>query len=193
MIRKPSNWNEVQEYTEFQKLPLGAYVCRVKRSMVQDNDYGSQLVLLYDIVEGEYSGFYNKDFQNNQNKDKKWKGVLRIWLPKDDGSESDEMTKRSFKGFVTSVEKSNPGYQFDWNETSLVGKMLGVLYRNEEYDYQGRQGWTARPFRALSVDSVREGKFKLPKEKPLKDASRTVARLVNDGYTEVSDDDDLPF
>lgn len=192
MIKKPSNWNQVQEFTTSEKLPLGAYVCKVKKSVVQDNAYGSQLLLMYDVAEGDYKDFYAKDFQNNQNENKKWKGVLRVWLPTDDGSDKDEITKRTFKGVVTSFEKSNSGYKFDWNEASLVGKMVGILYRNEEYDIEGRQGWSARPFRAISVDSVREETFKLPKDKPL--TSKPANNALNSGWTDITDsDDDLPF
>ena len=62
MIRKPTNWNEVQEYADRQKLPLGAYVCKVKQVRIQDNSYGSQLCLLFDIIEGEFAHFFKKDF-----------------------------------------------------------------------------------------------------------------------------------
>ena len=200
MIRKPNNWNEVQEFTDRPKLPLGAYVCKVKKTVIQSTDYGAQLCVLFDIVEGQHKGYFYNDFKANQNQDKKWKGVLRQWLPKDDGSEKDEWTKSSFKGMVTSFEKSNPGYQFDWNEASLVGKLIGILFRNEEWEYDGKTGWAVRPFKAISVDSVRSGEFTLPKDKPLK-------KKVDFGYSydansgfgdsqfaDLDDDDgELPF
>ena len=167
MIRRPNNWNEVKEFNDRQKLPLGAYVCKVKRSAVQANEFGEQLCIVFDIVEGEFSGFFNDDFKNNNSENKKWKGVLRMFIPKDDGSEKDEWTKRSFKGMVTAFEKSNPGYKWNWDEASLTGKLIGILFRNEEWEYDGKTGWTVRPFRAISVDSVRSGDFTLPKDKPL--------------------------
>lgn len=171
MIKQPNNWNEVQEITERQKLPLGAYVCNVINAQVQDNGYGEQLCIVFDIAEGEYAGFYKKEFAANTMENKKYKGVLRMFLPKHDGSEQDEWTKRTLKGLVTAFEKSNPGYKWNWNEQSLVGKNIGVLYRNEEWEYEGKTGWTARPFRAISTDSVRSGEFTLPKDKPLKNKS----------------------
>ena len=194
MIRKPNNWNEVQEFSDRQKLPLGAYVCKVKQSRVQDTDYGSQLALLFDITEGEYAGFFQKDYAGNTAQDKKWRGVLRVWLPKDDGTDNDEITKRTFKGMTTSFEKSNPGYQWDWNENSLVGKTVGILFRNEEWDYNGKSGWAVRPFRAISADTVRNEEFTLPKDKPLKNKQTAAPAYPNpnNGYTEV-DDEELPF
>ena len=194
MIKKPMNWDNVQEIGERKTLPLGAYVCKVKQVRVQDNSYGSQLALLFDIAEGEHAGFYNQDFTANTDPNKKWKGLLRVWLPKDDGSDKDELTKRIFKGFVTAFERSNPGYRWDWNENSLAGKTIGIMYRNEEWDYEGKHGWAVRPFKAISADTVREGNYTLPKDKPLSNGSSTTVAPANvpAGYTEV-DTEELPW
>lgn len=197
MIRRPNNWNEVQEFAERPKLPLGAYVCKVKKAVVQNNSYGDQLCLLFDIAEGEHKGFYDEEFKLNTQKDKKWKGVLRVWIPKDDGSEKDELTKRAFKGVVTSFEKSNPGYQWNWDENSLAGKMIGVLFRDEEWEYNGKRGWAVRPFRALSADTVRNGEYTIPEEKPLKNKDSGSGGFASYGsnqtFTEIEDDGELPF
>lgn len=196
MIRKPNNWENVQEFSERKTLPLGAYVCRVKQVRVQDNSYGSQLAILFDIAEGEHSGFFAHDFETNTLENKKWKGVLRVWLPKDDGSDKDEITKRILKGFVSAFEQSNLGYHWDWNENSLVGKTIGILFRNEEWDYQGKHGWAVRPFKALPAGVVREGSYTIPEDKPLNGKPNASAAVppanVPAGYTEV-EDDDLPF
>ena len=171
MIRKPNNWNEVKEFSDRPKLPLDAYVCKVRKAVVQSTDYGDQLCILFDIADGEFKDFFKKDFDSSTVENKKWKGVLRQFIPRDDGSEKDEWTKSSFKGLTTSFEKSNPGYQWNWDENSLAGKFIGILFRNEEWEYDGKTGWAVRPFRGLSVDSVRSGEYTLPKDKPLKNKS----------------------
>lgn len=168
MIRQPDNWNEVKEFTERKTLPLGAYVCKIINAEVQGNTYGEQLCIVFDIAEGEHAGFFKQEFNANTFENKKYKGVLRLWLPKYNGDPNDEMTKRVLKGLVTSVEKSNPGYKWNWEEKSLVGRYVGILFRNEEWDYNDKQGWAVRPFRAISTDSVRAGDYTLPKDKPLK-------------------------
>ena len=208
MIKQPSNGNNVKEFSNRAKLPLGAYVCQVKQCRVQDNDYGSLLAVLFDICEGEYKGFFAEDYAANQQQDKKWKGVLRVWLPKDDGSEKDEFTKSVLKGMTTAFESSNTGYKWDWQEKSLEGKRVGILFRNEEWEYNGSTGWAVRPFRAISVESVTEGRFTIPKDKPLakkceinyQTASAayqtpvsTYAPTANaGGYVQV-EDEELPF
>ena len=110
-------------------------------------------------------------------------------------------TKSSFKGMVTSFEKSNPGYQWNWDEASLSGKLVGILFRNEEWEWDGKSGWAVRPFRAISIDSVRSGDFTIPKDKPLK--SKTSNQSLSDiffpqserpqTFAEIEDNGDLPF
>lgn len=198
MIKKPQNWENVQVMSDRVKLPLGAYVCKVMKAAVEGNQYGEQLLLGFDIAEGDYKDYFRQDFNANQNQNKKWRGILRLWLPKDDGSDKDEITKRIFKGLVTSVEKSNPGYSFNWDEQSMVGKTVGIMFRNEEWDYEGKTGWAVRPFRAVSADTVRSGDYTLPKDKPLAnkpmgDANDTVFISHQGGYTQVDADPDFPF
>ena len=204
MIRRPNNWNEVQEFSDRPKLPLGAYVCKIRKAVVQHSAYGEQLCLLFDIADGEYKGFFEEDFKANTRADKKWKGVLRQFIPRDDGSEKDEWTKSAFKGLITSIEKSNMGYQWNWDEASLAGKYVGILFRNEEWEWEDKTGWAVRPFKAISIDSVKSGDFRLPKDKPLK--NKSVASSFNydtsaydyapqsTGFAEIDDSDgDLPF
>lgn len=208
MIKRPNNWDTVKEFSDRPKLPLGAYVCKIKKAVVQSNDYGEQLCILFDIVEGDFKDFFDGEFKTDTRADKKWKGVLRQFVPLDNGSEKDEWTKSSFKGLTTSVEKSNPGYQWNWDENSLAGKLIGILFRNEEWEYEGKTGWAVRPFRAISIDSVRSGDFTIPKDKPLKNkaaapgygdtpsygAYSAGGEYSGGGFTEIKDDDgDLPF
>ena len=181
MINRPKNWDNVQAFSNRPKLPVGAYVCKVKQAVVQSTDYGDQLCVLFDIVDGEYAGYYESDFTSRQQQDKKWKGILRQFLPKDDGSEKDEWTKSSFKGFTTAFETSNRGYQWDWDEKSLVGKEVGIIYRNEEWEYEGKTGWAARPFRACSID---EDTYNQP---------TYTEQVSTNSFTELDDDGDLPF
>lgn len=202
MITKPKNWENVKAFAERRKLPVGAYVCRIKQSVVKTESYGTQLCLLFDIEDGEFAGYYQDDFDHNQNDDKKWKGVLRYFVPTDDGSERDEWTKSRFKGLITAIEESNRGYVFDWDERSLKGRVLGIVFRNEEWEYDGKTGWTARPFLAISADSVADGTFTIPKDKPLKNKAAAPgfgfpapAAPASSGFAEMPDynDSDVPF
>lgn len=203
MIRKPNDWETVQAFDDRRKLPVGAYVCKIIQAVVRDSDYGEQLNIVFDISEGEYAGFYKASFDGSQREDKKWKGVLRQFLPKDDGSEKDGWTKSSLKGLITSIEESNPGYTWNWDERTLSGKSVGIIFRNVEWEYNGKTGWVTRPFRACSIDTVYDGSYNLPEDKPLKNAaaptfypvetSATAPAPVNDYALYGDDDGNLPF
>lgn len=168
MITKPNNWENVRAFNDRQRLPVGAYVCTIKQAVVKQTSYGDQLCILFDISSGDWAGYYQEDYDSNQREERKWKGVLRQFLPKNDGSDKDEWAKSLLKGLTTAVEQSNRGYSWNWDEKSLAGKEIGILMRNEEWEYNGKHGWAVRPFRAISVESIEDATFTIPKDKPLK-------------------------
>ena len=169
-------------------LPAGGYVCQILSAKVEENDWGSTLVIAHDVCEGDYNGIFKRDYDNNTMENKKWRGTFRLKLPKDDGSEQDAWKKRSFNNFIWAVENSNPGYSWAWDEKTLKGKKVGLLYRNKEWEYNGRSGWTTEAAGSESIDNIREGKFKTLKDKPLPEKHAAPV------FTEdVEDDGELPF
>lgn len=169
-------------------LPAGAYVCEIKSARVEEYSGGfSSLVLAIEVVEGQYAGFWKRDYDGNDRDDRKWRGTYRVSIPKDDGSEQDNWTKRIFNNFIWAIQDSNPGYFWNWDEKTLKGKKLGVLYRNREWEFNGNSGWTTEAAGSVSVTDVREGTYRLPKDKPLKAKAQVPA------FTEEPDDGDLPF
>ena len=57
----------------FQQLPKGAYVIKIKDAKEDKWPSGDTYVrIAFDIAEGEYANFYQKQFENNSNEDKKW-------------------------------------------------------------------------------------------------------------------------
>ena len=188
-----SNYESTQAITDAKKLPAGGYVCKISAAQVasysgRDGRTYDKLEIAFDISEGEYAGFYKADYDARTSENKKWRGMLRLSIPTDDGSDADLWAKRVFKTCIDAVEDSNSGYHWDWNEAGLKGKTVGCLFRNEEWEYDGNSGWKAMPFRFIPVNDVRDGKFKVPKDKPLK--NKTVAPVPAET---TDDDDDLPF
>ena len=188
MIKQYSGY-EAKKVSTREALPAGGYVCKIMDAKVQDYSWGSVLILAHDVVEGEYKDHWRKDYAANTNEDKKWRGNLRINLPKDDGSDQDAWTKSAFNNFVWAVQESNPGYTWNWDESALKGKALGILYRNREWAMNGNSGWTTEAAGATSVDDIRSGSFRIPKDKPLANKNSTAPV-----FTPVANaDDDLPF
>lgn len=171
-------------------LPAGGYVCEIKSAKEETYSWGNVLVLAIEVIEGEYAGFWKRDFDSNDRDDRKWRGIYRIAEPKDDGTQQDAWTKRSFGNFIWAVQESNPGYNWAWDEKTLKGKKIGVLYRNREWEMNGNTGWTTEAAGSVSVEDCRAGKYRLPKDKPLKNRP---AAAEADAPASVADEDDLPF
>ena len=178
---KPSSGRET--------LPAGGYVCQIMSARVEDGEWGSTLVLAHDVCEGEYKDIFKRDYEGNPRDDKKWRGTFRLRLPKDDGSEQDTWKKRSLSNFLWAIEQSNPGFTFDWDEKKLKGKRIGLLYRNKEWEYNGNSGWTTEAAGTESIENIRNGKFRVPKDKAL-----PVREVTAPVFTEAEDDGgELPF
>lgn len=186
---KPFNGFEAKKTASREHLPAGGYVAKILDCTEVSYTWGNVLLISFDIIEGPYKDFFATDYKGQDREDKKWRGTYRLNEPKDDGSEKDGWTKRTFGNAIWSIENSNQGYHWDWNETGLKGKLVGVLYRNREWEKDGNSGWTTECCALTSVDDIRNGKFKQPKDKPLKKATNSTP-----GFTELSDDDgELPF
>ena len=170
-------------------LPAGGYVCQIMSARVESNDWGDTLVIAHDVCEGDYKDIFKRDYENNPNEDKKWRGTFRLKLPKDDGTEQDGWKKRSLSNFLWAIEQSNPGFAFDWDEKKLKGKKIGLLYRNKEWAYNDRTGWTTEAAGTDSIDNIRDGKFRALKDKPL--ANKPSAPVFTEDESDLGGE--LPF
>lgn len=186
-----NNWNDVQATTDRPKLPMGGYICTILGAKLKTTRNGSEMLeVSFDITEGEYSNFYRDEYKTQNREDKYWKGVIRYFLPLEDGSEKDDYTKSKFKAFINAVEDSNPKYHWDWDENTLKGKFIGMITRNEEWEYNGKTGFTVKPFLLMSVDRINNHTYTLPADKLL-NSSNVAVLPPND--TSGVDDEDLPF
>lgn len=178
------------------KLPAGGYVGKVIGAKVVEyngrNGVFERLEIALDITEGEYAGYYKNDFDNNTNEDRKWRGVCRLYVPTDDGSDKDEITKRIFKGMVVAFEESNSSFHWDWDESKLKGLTVGMLVRDKEYDIEGRRGFAPEIFKLVDVDYIRKGKFEIPATKLL-NGSTAPAGSTSSAAQTAETDDDYPF
>ncbi|MBQ3007945.1 MAG: hypothetical protein IJD80_00005 [Oscillospiraceae bacterium] len=194
-MRAFKGYNERKVYTDAEKLPVGAYVVRLLKGAREEvYTWGSVLLVPFDIDEGDYKDFYTKQFQSSQMENKKYKGVFRMNLPKEDGTEQDEWTMRRFKTNMVAIEESNANYHWDWNEAGLAGKKVAMLFQNKEWEFNNQTGWSAQPYSLISIEKFREGKYKLPADKPLANKKGGIDINPADDFSVVkSDDGDLPF
>lgn len=193
---------EVKKSAPRKLLPVGGYVGQIKAAEELDYDWGTVLLLSFDISEGEHKNFFATDYRDQDQEDKKWRGTFRITEPKDDGSENDKISKRIFNNAVAVLEESNPGYHWDWEPveqgdfSQLKGKYIGLLYRNREWEKDENTGWTTECCALTTVEDIRNRNFKMPKDKPLSARKRAELKKGPNSIEIEADeliDDDLPF
>ena len=224
MIKKFAGYDDIQIFEGGASIEPGGYELQIIGAKVEQytskatGATGEIMKVAFDIVNNEqYAGFYSTRFKAAKAADPnaKWGGVFDVFIPKDDGSENDAKTKQSFKRFITSVEKSNEGYAWDWNELSLKGKMFGGVFGREEFETkEGERKFATKCRFSRSIESIRTGNFKIPDDKLLKskndapytaslasmgDAYQTPDQLAAMSYgdlgsfEEILSDGDVPF
>lgn len=188
-MEKPQGYDEAQAFGEFETLPAGGYKCLIKKVVCEKTQAGKEYLKIgFDIAEGKYKNFYQNKFANDTRdiQDKKWSGVWTVFTE----GYNPGTTNPKFKGLITSVEASNNGFKFNFDEQTLVNKKVGLVFREEDFLGQDGQIHTAvKPFFAVTYDKAEEAK--IPKKKELSDEQLDKVFDYND--VSATDGDDLPF
>ena len=147
--------------------PAGPYICKI--TAVEDMEEKEYLKVSYDIIEGEYKGYYSKGREEHPDWD--WFGIyVKSYKTK---------ALPMFKRFCSAVTKSNDGYTFDGgaansDEKTLIGKKIGLTFREEEY--YGNDGELKTRLIIYSEFPVSKiGEQKTPSIKKLKEEVSTVS------------------
>lgn len=183
---------------KFPMLPAGTYVAAIKNVKIDGKEPDQQLVLRLDIIEGEWAGYYTKRYENDNSKagfeqkfQARYKGDLQIQIPDPDNTRRDhpEWDIRTFNNAIYCIEKSNPGYKWDWDEKKLKGKTVGINVREGTHN-----GFPYTKIGRLEVaDDVRKGLVETMKPlKPSGTAQSQPAEAYETGFTPV-ETDELPF
>jgi hypothetical protein len=199
-------YQEAQAYSagDGLKLPVGNYKIKILDVKYEDNSgkksaKGTQISdsinIRFDIAEGEFKDYYQQKYDfaaQNHPDDAKWKGTFRIYVPRDDGTEEDGWTMRSFKTATTALEDSNKGYVWDWDENKWKGLVVGLQYREDAYN----GNIYAAPYGFISVDDI--AKAKTPKPTKRAEEARVGANTTvtsGDEFMSVPDtgSDKIPF
>lgn len=168
-MRKINDFDKVQENGGgFKRIPDGAYIVGVKK--VEDVSDKEFLRLELDICKGEYKNWYQQQYDADKRETKYWPrdGVLvRSYK---------EKALPFFKGFITAITKSNPKFEWKWNEQDLKNKVFGVVVGTEEY-LKKNGGVGTRPYidSVHSVEAIENGDYTVPDVKKL-DTTKTTSK-----------------
>ena len=149
------NWEQVEAkgMEDFKALPIGAYECIIRSAEVYKNPTTEKesFRVQVDIATGDYKGYFQRRFDNNTSSSKTWDNNATRYL----AFQGDNIAY--FKGFITCVENSNPGYKWDWNEEKLTGKRIVGVFQYEEYENQeGKKNVKVRLNKFRSLDKLSE-------------------------------------
>ena len=202
-MERIENWETVEAkgMDDFKALPIGAYECVIKDARVNLNSESGKktLKISVDIAKGEYQDYYLKRYNNNTNTDKRWDNNACKFL----GIEGDSIP--FLKGFLTSVENSNPGYKWNWDEITLKGKKICGVFQYEEYEKQdGSRGVKVRLNKFRSMDKMKDievsdsvkllnGKYiSIDDYNERQDENKQLNDLFGDSVVEISSEE-MPF
>jgi hypothetical protein len=159
-MQKPNDYDlsEAKRGGNFNRPQAGAYVMKIlncKETMSKTER--TMLVLQLDIATGEHKDNYKKffDFMKSKNSEAKWPLLHRRCT---DGNQTPY-----FKGDIKAIEESNEGFHFNFDESTLKGKLVGAMLAEKEIDASGK---TILEIAYLcSVKKATSGELKPPKVK----------------------------
>lgn len=155
------------EQSTYETLPKGAYVIKFldAKEEPKKNDNGSHLKIAFDIAEGDYAGFYQNLYNNDTREDKKWNNDAYLYITAPDDN-SEQWIVDNFNKFMTAVEDSNEGYHWNWEESTLKGKLVGAKFYIEQSEYNDNIYDHTKAKWFIAAQKVRDGKYgKLPNDK----------------------------
>lgn len=209
MITQGSDYAQVTAhgYSNFKPLEKGGYICQIKKAEELTSQNGKPMVhIAFDITEGENKGYFMDLFTSRKERQKKeegkefrevkWPFEGQSWVMVND-YEDPNRTSRKFKGFCTALEESGTKVWNDdksFNLDNLNGAMVGIIFQRVEDEYEGKARWKTIPWSFRSVDSIRNGDFFVPDDKPLENKGGQLEGQMQlpPGFSNV-DDDSVPF
>ena len=190
-MNKPNDWDSVQAAGDFEALELGGHVCKILKAESTVTKSGRPALKLFlDIADGKQAGYFKKSFDNSTFADKKWPNGGQFTQI------TDGTSTKFFKGVITAIEKSNTGYKWAWDETTLKGKLIGGVFGREQYEKNGELKYATKCVQVKSTEGIVD--VPAPADKLLKSSSDPFAVYAPapsyDQFADLDDSDgDLPL
>lgn len=166
MLKKPSNYDEVQVNQDFERLELGGHKGIIIKVEEYKSDFSGKtsLKIYVDTAKDDSQPDYFKtQYENDTRADKKYPNGAIKYVPL--GEEENQV--KMLKAFITAIENSNTNFAYNWEKEvdQLKGKKVGLVFGLEEYQKQDGSIGTAtklNQFRSIDkVDNVKIPKVKL--------------------------------
>ena len=115
--------------------PVGQYIGEIQGVRLEPSysDDREVIICMVEITEGEYKNQYHKVFEDQKERfgdNVKYRGTFKL-TPYKPGDEL--WIKNRWEENLNCIQESNPGYKWDWDETKLKGKKIGLNIRENNY------------------------------------------------------------
>lgn len=178
-MKRIENWDSIVESTSFKRLTPNGYICKILN--VEDRPDKEYLKIYFDIVKGDDRGYFKKQYDGDTRKERKWPNAGTFIRSYKDSAAS------MFKGFINAIEKSNKGYQWNFDEKTLVNKVVGLIIADEQYQNQKGQVRVRNYVAAVrSVETIEKGEYEIPALKELT-TTKTTTAPANDPIPDFGD------
>lgn len=159
-----TGYNDVKASDEDVKrlpnLPCGEYVCKIigaKNETIKGKDGKNyeMMSVAIDIAEGRYKDYFAEKLKLDQEyyDMPKWKAVLRFFVINKFSGKVD----KKFKKFLEDVAASNENFKVEgekFDEKSLRGKKVGVVFEENVFEKDGRQLSFIAPTKTKFVEEI---------------------------------------
>ena len=194
-MQKPNNYDNTAASGDFTPITPGGHHLIIKKVEESKTKTDKDMIIVaFDMAPGDSQpNYFSEKFANDIRPDKKWPRAGRQYIVVTD---NDGNTSRSFKTFVTSVEKSNSGFVTAWGDTfasQFKGKRIGGVFGPVESKYQGKVS-TRCELRWFCDDAKTDG-ARVPDLKALPNNNRIVNAPASNDFVSVPDgvDEEIPF
>ena len=156
---------EPKEFGEYETLESGGHIVEIVDAREHKSKFSDNISLKVSVdttKTDKQPGFFKARYDADTNKDKKWPNGGTKYL----SLANDQLA--FFKGFITALENSNPGFKFNTkgNWEQLKGLKLAAQFGQEEFEKQDKSiGLATKLIGFRSLDKLNE--IKVPNIKKL--------------------------
>lgn len=194
-MQKPIDFDNTRTPGDFTPVTPGGHHLIIKKVEESKTKTGKDMIVVaFDMAAGDSQPNYFTDlFASDIRPDKKWPRTGRQYIVVTD---NDGNTSRSFKSFITSVEKSNNGFITVWGDnfaSQFKGKRIGGVFGLVESEYQGRI--TKRCELRWFCEDAKASNAAAPETKALQNNNRIVGVPSSSDFISVAagSEDEIPF
>ena len=193
-MQKPSGYDEVQVSGDYTPINLGGHHLIIKGVKEQETKKGKPMIVVaFDFAKNDSQpNYFADEFDKDIRPDKKWPFAGTQYIMTMDYQDPTK-TSKSFKSFITAVERSN-NMVVQWGDTfceQFKDKKVGGVYGVVEEEYNGeikkrhRLRWFCEDARADSAN--------IPQEKLLGNAATSPAAAPNFVSVPETTEEEIPF